>query len=321
MYYSKRLLGHGGAAQPGIDSPLGSICFDYQEYFSILVLYPPKTYTMNFVSRLSNGWTIAMNSFKVLKENRQLIIFPILSGISLILIMGSFFTALLGFSGWDIDNMQEPGTIASYAFLFAYYIANYFVVVFFNMALVHCTSLYFKGEKATVSEGIRFSMSRISSIFAWAVFAGSIGAVLKIIQENVGTLGKIITGIIGVVWSVATFFVVPVIAYENLGPVDAFKRSAQLMRQKWGERVGAGFSFGIIQLLGVVVSLVAGFTVGAIIHPVAGIAVGILCVLLLLTVISAVQTIFISAVYHNITGDPVENYNQQFVDNLFISKK
>jgi Family of unknown function (DUF6159) len=276
---------------------------------------------MNFFTRLSNGWTIAMNSFKVLKENRQLIIFPVLSGISLILIMGSFFTAMLGFSGWDIDNMQEPGTIASYALLFAYYIVNYFVVVFFNMALVHCTSLYFKGEEVTVRKGIDFSMSRIGTIFAWAVFAGSVGAVLKIIQENVGTLGKFITGIIGVVWGVATFFVVPVIAYENLGPIDAFKRSAQLMRQKWGEGIGAGFSFGLIQLAGIVLSLVAGFAIGAIVHPVAGIAIGILCILLLLTVISAVQTIFISAVYHNVTGDPVEHYNQQFVDKLFISKK
>ena len=276
---------------------------------------------MNFVSRLSNGWTIAMNSFKVLKENRQLIIFPVLSGISIVLIMGSFFTALLGFSGWDLNNMQEPGTIASYALLFAYYIANYFVVVFFNMALVHCTSLYFKGEEVTVKKGIDFSMSRIGTIFAWAVFAGSVGAILKIIQENVGTLGKIITGIIGVVWGIATFFVVPVIAYENLGPIDAFKRSASLMRQKWGEGIGAGFSFGLIQLAGIALALVAGFAIGALVHPVAGMAAGILCILLLMTVISAVRTIFISAVYHNVTGDPVEHYNQQFVDNLFISKK
>ncbi len=66
---------------------------------------------MNFFTRLSNGWTIAMNSFKVLKENRQLIIFPILSGISLVLIMVSFFTAVLGFSGWDLDNMPETARL------------------------------------------------------------------------------------------------------------------------------------------------------------------------------------------------------------------
>lgn len=276
---------------------------------------------MSFMTRLSNGWQIALNSFKVLKANRQLIIFPILSGISMILIMASLFTAALGFAGWNIDNMEEPGTVLSYAFLFIYYIINYFVVVFFNMALIHCTSLYFKGEEVTVRKGIDFSISRIGTIFTWAVFAGSVGAVLRIIQENVGTLGKIITGIIGVVWGVATFFVVPVIAYENLGPVDAFKKSSQMMKEKWGESIGAGFSFGLIQLVGFLLTGAIAFAVGFAVHPVAGIAVGLLGVLLLLTVISAVQTIFVSAVYHNITGDPVEHYNQQFIDNLFVYKK
>lgn len=276
---------------------------------------------MGLMTRLSNGWKIALNSFKVLKENRQLIIFPLLSGLSLILIMGSFFTALLGFSGWNINNLDTPDTVASYALLFVYYIVNYFVVVFFNMALIHCTSLYFKGEEVTVRKGIDFSLSRIGTIFAWAVFAGSIGAVLKIIQENVGILGKIITGLLGVVWGIATFFVVPIIAYENMGPLDAFKRSAKLMKEKWGESIGAGFSFGLIQLAGIVITAVVAITIGATIHLFAGIAVGILGILLLQTIISAAQTIFVSTVYHNITGDPVEHYNQQFIDNLFVSKK
>jgi len=275
---------------------------------------------MSFGTRFSNGWTIAKNSFKVLKENRQLIVFPILSGISIILIFASFFTVVLGFAGWNVDNMRDLGTVGSYVVLFVFYIINYFVVVFFNMALIHCTSLYFKGEEVTIRKGIDFSMSRINSIFAWAVFAGTIGAVLKIIQENVGSLGKIITGIIGIVWSVATFFVVPVIAYENLGPVGAFKKSANLMKEKWGERIGAGFSFFLIEIVAILAIGVIAFVLASI-NIIAGVAIAVIGVLLLLTVISALKTIFISAIYHNIQGDPVELYNQQFIDNLFETKK
>lgn len=275
---------------------------------------------MSLITRFSNGWTIASNSFRVLKENRQLLIFPILSGISVIVIMISFFTAVLGFAGWDIDNMATEDSIVSYALLFLFYIVNYFVIVFFNMALIHCTSLYFKGEEVTVRKGLDFSISRVGSIFAWAVFAGIVGGILKIIQENVGSLGKIITGIAGIVWSVATFFVVPVIAYENLGPVGAFKRSAQLMKEKWGERIGAGFSFVLIQLAGFAAIAVVAFAVAAM-SLIAGVVVGALGLLLLLTVISAVKTIFISAVYHNVNGDPAELYNQQFIDNLFETKR
>ena len=184
------------------------------------------------------------------------------------------------------------------------------------MALVHCTSLYFKGEEVTVQKGIDFSMSRIGSIFAWAVFAGIVGGILKIIQENVGSLGKIITGLVGIVWSIATFFVVPVIAYENLGPLAALKKSAMLMKGKWGESIGAGFSFGLIQLGGIAIIALIAFAVSAI-NIIAGIAIGVLLLLLFSVIMSTVKTIFISAIYHNITGDPVELYNQQFIDNLF----
>ena len=91
--------------------------------------------------------------------------------------------------------------------LFAFYIINYFVIVFFNMALVSLHVALFQRRGSHRKKAIDFSMSRIGTIFAWAVFAGIVGGILKIIQENVGALGKILIGIIGVVWSVATFFV------------------------------------------------------------------------------------------------------------------
>lgn len=275
---------------------------------------------MSLITRFSNGWTIASNSIKVLKENRQLIIFPILSGISMIVILVSFFTVVLGLNGWNVDNVKDSSTVWSYVLLFAFYIVNYFVIVFFNMALIHCTSLYFKGEEVTIRKGIDFSVSRIGSIFAWAVFAGIVGGVLKIIQENVGSLGKIITGIVGVVWSIATFFVVPVIAYENLSPIAAFKRSASLMKEKWGESIGAGFSFFLINFVGILAIALVAFIIAQI-NIIAGLFIGVTGVLLLLAIMSGVKTIFISAIYHNINGDPLELYNQQFIDNLFEYKK
>lgn len=262
-----------------------------------------------------------MTSLKVLRENKQLVIFPILSGISLVLILGSFFTIVLAGAGWDVDQVKESDSNAlGYVFLFLYYLVNYFVVVFFNMALVHCTHLYFKGEEVSVEAGIRFSMSRIGAIFAWSMFAATIGMILRLISENLGTIGKIIIGLIGIVWSVATFFVVPVIAYENLGPINAFKRSADMMRQKWGERIGAGFSFGLLTLLGFLVFGVGLFLIGSMFNFLIGVVLAVLGVLLVSAVVSATKMIFISAVYHNINGDPVEHFNQQMIDNLFVQK-
>jgi hypothetical protein len=275
---------------------------------------------MNLFTRLSNGWNIALNSFKVLRENRQLILFPLLSGISMILVIGSFATAVFALSGWNTDTVREQSRLAGYLVTFAYYLVNYFVIVFFNTALVHCTHLYFNGEEVSVRKGLRFAVSRIRAILSWAVFAATVGTILRILQESLGSIGKIITGLIGIVWSIATFFVVPVIAYENVGPLEAFRRSSTLVKEKWGEGLGASFSFGLIQLLSFVLLAIPCFLLAWAIHPLVGIAVFLLGVFAILAVMSAVKVIFISAIYHNINGDPVKHFNQQLADSLFVGK-
>ena len=275
---------------------------------------------MRFFTRLSNGWKLSMNSFTVLKENKQLIVFPLLSGLSLILLLASFVTVLLAGSSWDIEAITPPGDGTAILYLFLYYLVNYFVVVFFNMALVHCSRLYFQGQKADIATGLRFSMGRIGTIFTWSMFAATVGTALRLLEENAGWIGKIVIGLIGIVWSVSTFFVVPVIAYEDKGPLQAFKSSAQMMREKWGESIGANFSFGLVQFAGII--LVGGplFILGALAHPVIGLLLALPGVMLVMAIISASQTIFISAVYHNINGDPVKHFNEQLVEDLFRGK-
>ena len=274
---------------------------------------------MGFFTKLSNGWQLAKTSFIVLRENKQLLLFPVLSGISLLFVMGSFAIAMFGLSGWNFEAFENMSTPVRYVIAFGFYFINYFVIVFFNMALIHCTHLYFNGEEPTLNKGMQFSLSRIGAIFSWALVAATVGLILRVIQENVGWLGKIITGLIGIVWNVTTFFVVPVLAYENLGPVDAVKRSGSLMREKWGESIGAGFSIGLVGLIGglgiVFVSILL-----ALIHPAIGGVFGLLSFIALWVVLSAAETVFVSAAYHNVTGNPVHHFNDAQFSELFVAK-
>src|SRR5260221_12613810 len=153
---------------------------------------------MSFFDRLSNGWKLSMNSLKILKANQQLIIFPILSGISLLLVIGSFFTVTLANAGWDPENIGEVSSAGYYALLFLFYLVNYFIIVFFNMALIHCTRMYFKAEEDSEKEGFKLSLSRIGVIFSWSFFVATVGLILKTIKRNSGLIGKIIPVIIGI---------------------------------------------------------------------------------------------------------------------------
>src|SRR4051812_3830600 len=260
---------------------------------------------MDIFTRISNGWAIAKNSFKLLKVNNRLIIFPVLSGFSLLLVLASFFTAALAKSGWHVNSVDKYGTVTGYSLLLLFYFANYFVVVFFNVALMHCTGMYFKGQKVNLRDGLNYSISRIRAIFLWALFAATIGTLLNIMQKNMGRISRMIIRAIGIVWNVATFFVVPVIAYEKGSVLHAFKRSAQLMKEKLGENIRTSFSFGLIQFIGILIILSIAAIIYFAVQPVAGMSVAALGIAIVLAIVSTAKSIFISAVYHNIIGDPV----------------
>ena len=93
------------------------------------------------------------------------------------------------------------------------------------------------------------------------------------------------------------------------------------MKEKWGESLGATFSFGLIKIIGIFLAGGVLYLLGTMIHPLAGIILGTFGAFIIIAIISASEMIFVSAVYHNINGDPVAHFNQQAIDNLFMRKE
>ena len=276
---------------------------------------------MGFLDRLSNGWKLSMSSFAVIKKHKQLLIFPVLSGASLLLLFASYLAILLLPNDGNFSAVIAERDIVTYIGLFVFYLINYFIVVFFNMGLIHCARIYFQGGVPKVSDGLNFSLSRVGGILAWSAMAATVGLIFRLLEENLGKIGQIIAALAGVAWSITTFFVVPVLAYENLTPIAAFKRSAQIMKEKWGESLGSSFSFGIVQILGILLIGLPLFFLGSLIGLIPSIVLAGIGVLFVIAVTSAGQTIFISAVYHRINDNDVQDFDGDLLDSAFIHKE
>ena len=279
---------------------------------------------MRFFDRLSNGWKLGMASFGIIRENPSLMLFPVLSGASLLFICLTFFGGIAAMFGFNIDafftRFETGGEWLAYAALFIFYLVNFTIVVFFNVGLIHCTRLIMEGRDAKVGDGIAYSVSRFDAIVSWALLAATVGVILKTLEDRLGFVGQIIVGIVGIVWSIATFFVVPVVAYENVTPFQAVKRSGQIMKEKWGEAIGANFSFGLFYLLGFVM-IAVGVALLFFVQPIVAIVAGVLAFLLLITVVSAAETVFLAAIYRHVNDEPVEYYDNEILDNVFVPKK
>jgi len=262
------------------------------------------------MGKLSRSWDLVSDSFAVLWADKQLLMFPVLSGIScvivtLLLLAGgvAIFQPQLGnlsaqFSHEDPDAfLRSPELMAA---LFALYLANYFVIIFFNVALVGVANSRFTGENWTFDRGLQLAWQRKWVILQWAFIAATVGMVLRAISERAGFIGRIVVGIIGVAWNLACYFVVPVLAFEDLSPGSALYRSAELFKETWGEKVAGGFSLGFIFLL----MLIPGFLIWFGAYNYAGpkglLVGGVFMAayfLLLCLVSSAVQGIFNTALY------------------------
>ena len=259
------------------------------------------------MGKFSRSWELVKQSFAILRSDKQLMLFPVLSAISCL-----FVTALIATGGAILmmpamasaaangERFQPNQSPLFMVGMFTLYVVNYFVIVFFNVALVGVANSRLMGGSWTFRDGIELAWARKGTILQWALVAATVGMILRTIEERMGIVGRIVMRIIGFAWALACYFVVPVLAFEDLSPIEAVKRSSKLFRDTWGEKVIGGFSFSLVSSILMLPGLgifLAAMIMGGLKGFLFGFAFFILYMLMLSVVMSAVQGIFNAALY------------------------
>jgi len=265
-------------------------------------------------------------SLRVLRSDKELLLFPFVSFIALVVVTASFavpFALMDGFTSVS-EGTVDIGTMI---LGFAFYIVSYTVIFFFNTALVGAAMIRLDGGDPTLGDGFRIAFSRLPQIIAYALVAATVGMILRWISERAGIVGQIIAGGLGFAWSVATFLVVPILVAEKVGPIEAIKRSGGLLRKTWGEQiignVGIGLVFGvaavIVALLGV--ALIIALAQVSVALAIVGVVIVVLLVGAIALVGSAVSGIFTASLYRYATkGDGGQMYRTEALSGAFKPK-
>jgi hypothetical protein len=277
--------------------------------------------------RFSRSWGLVKASGAVLNANKRLMVFPVLSSLCTLIVAASFLLPAYAsgtFTHFDRGHMT-PG---SAALLFVFYLVQYFIVIFFNSALVGAALIYLRGGSPTVGDGLGIAMSKLPSIFGYAVISATVGMVLRAIQERAGFIGRWIAGLLGVAFTLATFLVVPVLVNKDVGPVDAVKESAQLLKRTWGENlignVGIGLAFGLLSILVILAGMALVFlaiSTHSVSVVVVTVALCIAAVLTLAVIQGALHGIYSAAVYRYAEeGDAGIRFDKALVADAFKIK-
>jgi uncharacterized protein DUF6159 len=199
------------------------------------------------MGRFQNSLALAKASWRVLREDKQLTLLPLLSMISTVVIAVSFLLpiGLIARNGTDGYTASKP---LVWVLGFCAYLVLTFVVVFFNAALVYAADRHLAGERVTPGEAIQAARARTHVLLPWVVVSATVSIVLRALEERAGVLGRIVGTIAGVAWSVVTFLVLPILVIEGIGPMAAVKRSGELFKRTWGENLMTNAGIGIVAM-------------------------------------------------------------------------
>ena len=269
-----------------------------------------------FFGSISNTIDLMKSCIRVLKKDKELLLFPILAAIFVILFVWIIFT----FVGLDMSaltsNDNQTEEIPIVPLLVLVFGAN-FIVVFFNSALVSAALDRLRGGDPNVRSGLSHASKHIHHIFIWSIIVTIMALIFAAIRasgRNRGAVGQIMTSIFASLlqagWAMMTFFVIPIIVSENLSPFAAIKRSSGLFKQTWGNQVTANFGFGIFQILALLASAALGWFFG-LMSANLGMIVGVLCATTSISIIYTLEGIYKAALYEFAMGEKPLEFEQQ----------
>jgi hypothetical protein len=272
------------------------------------------------MSRIKRGWQLTKKSWRLLDEHRELMRFPLYGAaatiVTAIIVVGPGLFLI------ESNSTIFGGALAVIGFYFLAVIGFYF-----SVGLAAAADMIFRGEEATVADGLAVARSRFSQICGWAAVSTIVGLVLSAL-ENQGAAGQIIGRLLAVGWSLITFLATPVIALEGTGPIETLKRSSSLFKSRWGAQVtgniaigGAVFLFGVLPsaLLigaGVLIWASASF-VGALL-----VVIGVIGLAIALLISKALSGIFGVALYrYAIDGEAVGGFTAEELNSAVKTRK
>jgi MFS family permease len=281
------------------------------------------------MGKFSKSWSLVKSSWAVVRSDKKLVLLPIIS------IMAMLVTGIVSVIGiWNVhpfftDSTNEFGqsagkltlTPVTVGLMVVAYLLVTFIGMFFSAALICGANERLSGGSPTIGSSLAGARKHAGKILVWSAFSATISVAIRQASQRVGLLGKIVVSIIGAVWAVATFFVLPIMIVEGVGVNDAFTRSKALMKKTWGEQVIGGGIVSLVMIPVIGVWMVICFGVISV-NAWAGLVLLAIGTLVLIAVSHMLSVVFSTALYKfATTGVVPAGFNADAISNAFTPKK
>lgn len=287
--------------------------------------------------RFKTGWLLFKQSWKVLKGNKGLTRYIVMSFVASLLLTIVF--AVIFYAGQQVLVQVSPAdntgnssatlTAAGYVVAFLYYILAYFIVNLYAAGLVAHVIDIFHGKSGSYRTYMNVAWSKGGTLFMFSLIEATIGLILRAIAERSRMLGAIISWILGAIWSLARLFVVPIIVTSEDGAVTSVKKSTQLLVSTWGENLvgrvslgGVGVIIFLLVLLPLSIAILVGCAfLGGAIGDILGVILVVLLYLVFNIIMSTVSSVLNTALFYFAQYKQIPAaFDPTLINSVFIQK-
>ena len=256
-------------------------------------------------------------SMSVVMKDPELIVYMFICGfLSLLAMIGMSLPQYLE-QAWAIDSEGQM-TGAYMGFVFVGYMTISIVVTFWNSAIVANSHIRLTGGDPKFMDGVSVAMSKIHIIILWGIIAGTVGLLLKILNQaarnqkgGAAVFAMILTAIGAAVWWMMTFFMIPHMILENQSLGESLKSSKSMFFKSWGENITSGLGIGIIGFFFIAVIAILTFGMAVALGPLwfIGVGFGAVGIAVAIAWTNAAEQVAVTALYlYSKNGEMPEIY-------------
>lgn len=291
---------------------------------------PPIIIQGKQIGRLRASFLLFKESFRFVWADKEMLWVPVLAILFQFFIVGMLvITVLIPAGMLSIVAEAEPveNSVATYAFIFATYLISAFTLAYAQATIAHMVYVRMHNGNPTLWEGLRKAGSHVFALFVWACITSTVGMILRMIAERSQILMRIMVAILGVMWSVLTYFVVPAMVIGNRSAFEAISHSGSVFRKTWGETLVTGISLSLMFAVPIIVLsviLVGGVAItgvdprGLIVYG----GVFIIAIIMMVLLSSVLDSVLRTLLYVYATESALPpNFNQELLSQMLVRKQ
>ncbi|HUA73454.1 MAG TPA: DUF6159 family protein [Solirubrobacteraceae bacterium] len=188
--------------------------------------------------RIARSWRLTRAAWQVVRHDRSMLALAAISTLVGVVALAAMFVLAGAFDKGHLKGDE----LALFALIFAYPLT--FLSVFFNTAIAASAAAALEGRHLTVGQALAVPARKLGTVALWSLMAAVVGVVLEQLANRLPLGGSIAARLAGLGWSLASLFAVPIIALEDVSAPDALKRSAGVVKKRWGESIGGNVIIG-----------------------------------------------------------------------------